>query len=435
MEVYAADWVLPVEGPPIENGAVAVEGGLIAEVGALDELGPADERFDDAVILPGLVNAHSHLEYANYVGFGDGLPFDRWILVHVERKGRIGWDEYVAIARAGAAECLASGITTVGDASFSGAAAIACAELGLRAIVYLEVFGRGAGELESRFVRNRSRIVDHLSERVRLGVSPHAPYSVSLELYAGCLELGLPIATHLAESDAEQEWMRHGTGSWTAFGDFFPPPPGETGIRHLAANGLLSSRMTAAHCVKADAEEVALLAEHDVAVAHCPRSNAVLGCGIAPLRELLDAGLRVGLGTDSPASTPSFDIFEELRTAVYAARAREARPDALSPTEALELATLGSARALGLEAEVGSLTPGKRADLTVLSLAGSTYLPWEEPATAVVFGGSPERVLLTMTEGKTRYRKGGETWPRQRLHSDAASARRLMLGLAARAAS
>jgi 5-methylthioadenosine/S-adenosylhomocysteine deaminase len=108
-----------------------------------------------------------------------------------------------------------------------------------------------------------------------------------------------------------------------------PPPPGETGIRHLASRGVLGPSVVAAHCVTVDAEEIALLAHHDVAVAHCPRSNAILGCGVAPLRALLDAGLRVGLGTDSPASTPSFDMFEELRTAVYGARAREARPDAL----------------------------------------------------------------------------------------------------------
>ena len=432
--VLSADWVLPIDAAPIRDGAVALENGRVAAVGPAAELGEG-ERFEDAAILPGFVNAHSHLEYAVYAGFGDGLPFDRWILVHVERKRRIGWDEFVDIARLGAAECLASGITTVGDASFSGAGAVACAELGLRAIVYLEVFGRGTAELETRFPRNRDRIEDSLSERVRLGVSPHAPYSCSTELYAACLELGLPVATHFAESDAENDWMRHGAGAWEALADWFPPPPGETGIRHLAAHGLLAPRMVGAHCVKADAQEIALLAEHDVAVAHCPRSNAVLGCGIAPLRTLVDAGLRVGLGTDSPASTPSFDMFDELRMTVSAARAREARPDALSASEALELATLGSARALGLEAEIGSLTPGKRADLTVLSLADSPYHPWEDAATAVVFGGSPERVLLTMTDGQTRYRKGGETWPRRKLHSAAASARRRMLGLAAPVAS
>jgi cytosine/adenosine deaminase-related metal-dependent hydrolase len=407
--VYSADWVLPVEGPPIEDGAVALEDARIAAVGPADELG-AGERFPSAAIVPGFVNAHSHLEYAVYAGFGDGLDFGPWILLHTERKARIGWDEMLAIARLGAAQCLASGITTVGDASFSGAAAPACDELGLRAIVYLEVFGRGP-ELDERFSVNRDRVEPVLSERVRLGVSPHAPYTCSPDVYRACVELGLPIATHLAESDAEQDWLRRGGGAWQKFGALLAPPTGKTGIRALAERGLLDQRVIAAHCVKVDDEEIALLAEHDVAVAHCPRSNAILGCGIAPLAELRAAGLRVGLGTDSPASTPSFDMFDELRTAVALARVRAERPDALAAAEALELATLGSARALGLEAEIGSLRPGKRADLTVVSLRDSPYVPWEDPAAAVVFGGSPERVLLTMVDGHERYTKGGTKWP------------------------
>ncbi len=174
-----------------------------------------------------------------------------------------------------------------------------------------------------------------------------------------------------------------------------------------------------------DADEIALLAEHDVAVAHCPRSNAILGCGIAPLRELLDAGIRVGLGTDSPASTPSFDFFEEMRTAVYTARARAGSPEALSANDVLALATLGSASTLGLDEEIGSLVPGKRADLTVVSLAGSPYLPWEDPAVAVVFGGSPDRVLLTVVNGEPRYERGGFDW--LELRRSAAAARACML--------
>jgi 5-methylthioadenosine/S-adenosylhomocysteine deaminase len=407
--VLSADWVLPVSSPPIRHGAVAIEDGRIAAVGTQDDLGRGIE-YPDAVILPGFVNAHSHLEYAVYAGFGDGQPFAPWILIHVERKARIGLEEMEAIARLGAAECLASGITTVGDCSFVGASASACDALGLRAIVYLEVFGTTDEQLETRFEANRERVAGSFSDRVRLGISPHAPYTVSPELYAACLELGLPVATHLSESADEDTWMRRGEGPWKPVADALPPPPGTSGIRLLADRGLLRRGTVAAHCVTVDDEEIALLAEHGVAVAHCPRSNALLGCGIAPVRELLDAGITVGLGTDSPASTPSFDFFEELRAALFFARARERSPEALSATEALELATLGSARALGLSDEVGSLEPGKRADLAVVSLEGSPFLPWEDPAAAVVLGGSPARVAATLVDGEVRYDRGAFDW-------------------------
>lgn len=409
MTVLSADWVVPVEGPPISDGAVAIEAGRIAAVGTTKELGEG-ERFPDAVILPGFVNAHSHLEYAVYGGFGDGLDFPAWIGTHVERKQSIDIAEMEAIARLGALECLRSGITTVGDCSFSGAAATACDELGLRAIVYLEVFGSDESVLEERFEPNRDRVAGAFSESVRLGVSPHAPYTCTLDLYRACADLGLPIATHLAESEAETEFLQTGTGSWQAFAELLVPPPRTTGIRALAGAGLLGPHVLAAHCVQADEEEIELLASNDVAVAHCPRSNALLGCGVAPLAALREAGIRVCIATDSPASTPSFDMFDEMRAAIAAARARERRPDALTCAEALELATLGGARALRLERDTGSIVPGKQADLTVLSLAGSSFLPWEDPVTATVLGGSPERVLATLVSGETRYAKGGKTW-------------------------
>src|SRR5206468_6125733 len=236
-----------------------------------------------------------HLEYAVYAGFGDGLPFARWILVHMERKARISLPEVEAIARLGAAECLQSGVTTIGDSSFTGASAPACEELGLRAIVYLEVFGRDAEELSTRFAANRSRIEGSLSERVRLGISPHAPYTCSPELYATCYELDLPLATHLNESRDELDWLTFGRGPWEPFADALPAPLGTSGIRALAERGLLRPSMVAAHCVEVDSEEIELLARHDVAVVHCPRSNALLGCGIAPLTELRAAGVRIGL--------------------------------------------------------------------------------------------------------------------------------------------
>ena len=423
--VFTADWVFPVEGPPIEAGVVVVEDGRIAAVGTTEDLGEGT-RYDDAVIVPGFVNAHSHLEYAVYAGFGDGLgDFAEWVTLHIQRKARIGWDEYVDVAKLGAAQCLASGVTTVGDCSYSGATAVACAELGLRATVYLEVFGSDPPRALEHFAAIRDRAGDAFSERVRPGVSPHAPYSVSIELYEACAELGLPIATHISESRSEVQYLLTGTGAWGGYKDLLVPAPGKTGTHLLAEHDLLGPNVVAAHCVVLDEDEIGLLASTRTGVAHCPRSNGALGCGVAPLAELRAAGARVGVGTDSPASAPSFDFFEELRSVVLSARARAARPDVLSAAETLELGTLGSARALGLDGKIGSLVPGKRADFAVVSLEGSAYLPWEDPAGAVVFGGSPDRVIATYVDGEARYEKGGMDW--QELTAAAHSARRAML--------
>jgi len=421
--ILSADWVLPVAGPPIRDGAVAIEGGRIEAVGTRDELG-AGVEYAGSAIVPGFVNAHSHLEYAVYAGFGDGLEFAPWIATHIERKARIGVPEMEAIARLGAAECLASGITTVGDCSFSGATATACDELGLRAIVYIEVFSPDGTteQMESRFRAQRERIEGSLSDRVRVGISPHSLYTATLELWREAAALYVPMATHLEESEGEHEWLRSGTGPFAAHEPF-----ARTRLETLAAEGLLSDRLTAAHCVWVDELTIDLLAQHGVAAVHCPRSNAVLGCGIAPLRELLDGGVTVGLGTDSPASAPSFDMFEELRAALFLARARERRPEALTATEALELATIGSARALRLDDEIGSIAAGKRADLAVVSLEGSPFVPWEDPAAAVVLGGSPGRVTATLVDGEIRYERGAFDW--HELRQKGAEARDRLLGM------
>src|SRR3954466_3873759 len=184
--VLSADWVLPVEGAPIENGAVAIDDGRIAAVGSAHDLGSGTHS-PDAGLAPGFRNPPAHLEYAVYGGFGDGLgDFAEWLTLHIQRKARIGWEEYVDIARFGAAQCLASGVTTVGDCSYSGATAVACADLGLRATVYLEVFGADVNAALERFASIRDRAQDAFSDRVRPGVSPHAPYTVSPELYRAC---------------------------------------------------------------------------------------------------------------------------------------------------------------------------------------------------------------------------------------------------------
>ena len=410
MRLLSADWLIPVEGEPIAGGAVAVgDDGRIAAVGTSAELG-AGERFDGCVIAPGFVNCHTHVEYAVYAGFGDGLPFVPWIGLHIRRKSTLALDDMRAIAELGAWECLRSGVTTIGDCSFAGATAEAAAATGLRATVFLEVFGEDASALD-RFHEHAARIEPALSERVRLGISPHAPFTCTIAVYEAAAALGLPMQTHLAESPAERPWLVEGAGDWTPLAELLVPPPGETGVRLLARAGLLGPTLSAAHGVHLDAEEIDLLAAHGVGVAHCPRSNGFLGCGVAPLAEFLEAGLPVGIATDSPAATPSFDLFEELRAAMVGARAREQRPDALTAARALELATLGGARVLGLDAEIGSLAPGKWADLAVISLAGSPLEPVEDPVAAVVLGGSPERVVATLVAGETCYRRGTSAWP------------------------
>ena len=410
MRVVSADWVVPVEGSPIENGAVAIaDDGTIEALGTIEDLGAGDHH-EGCVIIPGFVNAHSHLEYAVYAGFGDGLPFVPWIGLHLQRKDALDFEDMTAIATVGAHESLRSGVTTVGDCSFSGATALAAATSGLRAIVYLEVFGTDDEPLD-RFDEARSRIEHVVSDRVRVGVSPHAPYTCPVELYRACAGLGLPQATHFAESAAERDWLVDGMGDWNPLARFLVPPPGETGIRMLAAEGLLGSSLMAAHCVHADAEEIELLSRHGVGVAHCPRSNGYLGCGVAPLAELREAGVQVSIATDSPASTPSLDIFEEIRAAIVGARARAGDPGSLTAAEALELATLGGARVLGLDDQTGSLVPGKQADLVVISLVDSAFDPVEDPVIAAVLGGSPERVTATLVAGEERYVKGTSRWP------------------------
>ena len=402
----------------MKDAFVAWEDGRIVEVAP----GRGERHYEGAMILPGLVNAHSHLEYAVYAGFGDGRVFGEWLGLHISRKAALGYDEMVAIARRGVADSLAAGITTTADYSFSGASAAAAAELGLRAIVYLEVFGSDPELTAQRFGELKARAPE--SEHVRIGVSPHAPYTCSLDVYRWCLSLGIPVGTHLAESAAEHEWLLLGTGAlWRPTARCWSSRPGSARSRRSRTSSGPSSCAPTA-CTSTPTRSTCSRS------ATCPSrtARARTPCSAAAPRRsptCAPPGIRVGLGTDSPASTPSFDAWEELRTAIYMSRAREQRPDTLEAASALRLATLDAARALGLDDQVGSLVPGKRADIAVLSVAGSPYDPVEDPEVAAVFGGSPAGILETIVDGTTRYRQGETTW--QGVRSTASAARSRML--------
>lgn len=416
LRVLVADWLVPVETEPIEHGGVAIADGAIVAVGTTAELtaaypGLAVERHEGCVLAPGFVNLHTHLEYAGYGGFGDGLAFGPWLDVHIERKSRQIEGDALSLARLGALEAMRGGATTVVDASFSGAAVTAMTELGLRGVVALEVFGGTDDDAVAIADRLDARLEAARPEAgplVELGVSPHAPYTVAPavfeEVVGRARAAGRRVVTHIAESQHELAALVRGEGlladrarrAWVA-------PFGRHPVAELVGRGLLGPETVVAHAVLVEQAEIELLAASGASVAHCPRSNALLGCGIAPLAALQRAGVRVGLGTDGPSSALDLDGFAELRAAILVQRASAGDPSALCSAAALRLATLGGAEALGLQHSIGSLAPGKRADLIAVRLDDTAFWPTDDPVAALALAASGDRVKFTMVDGFVRY--------------------------------
>ncbi|MDX6620560.1 MAG: aminodeoxyfutalosine deaminase [Gaiellales bacterium] len=408
--LFAADWVVPVSSPPLAGGAVLVEGDRIAAVGPAAELAaahPGAERVElpGCVLAPGFVNLHSHIEYAAYSGLGDGLAFGSWLAAHKERTRRLDRDGLIAMARLGAAETLRSGVTTLVDASYAGAAVAACTAAGLRAIVAIEAFGGDGADavaVADELDRRLAALAADAGPRVELGVSPHAPFTVGLPLFTEMVSRAraraMRVVTHLGESRHELDAMVRGTGPLAHSVGAFGRHP----ILELAERGLLGPETVVAHAVHVDDEDIAALAASGAAVAHCPRSNAILGCGVAPVARLRAAGVRVGLGTDSPSSALSLDLFDELRAALFLARASAGDPEALSTAAALQMATLDGARALGL-ADRGALEAGMLADLVAVRLDRTPFWPSSDPVSALVLGGSPGLVTMVAIGGDVLY--------------------------------
>lgn len=418
--VLRARWALLIDSPPIEDAAI-----LIGANGRIEWIGPSTEPrwpsaehrvldLGDTILLPGLVNAHTHLELTGFPESADpGADFASWIRDIRTRKEERPREEYREAARAGLRECWAGGVTTVADTGDSGAVLEALAELGGSGIVYQEVFGPHPGQLEESFEGLRRRVGwagGRAGPRVRVGVSPHAPYTVSGPLFARVAEWarreGLPLAVHVAESRAELDFVTRGAGpfaqAWNARGipllnhpshqppirPSAPPPP-LSPLKWLHSLGALTPATLCIHTVQVTSEDVAILRESGAAVAHCPISNQRHGHGQAPLAELLRAGIRVGVGTDSAASVGALDLFREMRAARELA--------GLSDEETLRLATIHAARALGLETEIGTLTPGKWGD--VIAVRPPAVLPSDRLATQVV-AASRSDVILTMVGGR-----------------------------------
>ncbi len=414
---YHARWVIPVASEPLPDGTVTVADRNIVYVGPHDQR-PAGSDIDlgDAVLLPGLVNTHTHLELTAMRGLLRGMPFVPWIRALTEARAAVLTETTMLdAARWGIVEGLLAGITTYADTSASGVVLRALNEMHVRGVMYQEVFGPSPTQRDAALADLRVR-VDALREwetpLARLGVSPHAPYTVHedllIDVTAYAMGAGLPVAMHLAESEAEIRFLREGEGPF-ADGLRARGVPvvrrSHSPVHLLVELGVVLARPLLIHCVQVDATDIAFIAENACPVAHCPTSNAMLGHGIAPLREMLDAGVTVGLGSDSLASNDRLDMLAEGRVAMLLQGARLKRPDALTGAEAVSLATIGGARALGLDSRIGTLEPGKEADLAAFSLAGARPSASDGAWDAALAATEAPPVLVTVA-GRELVRNG-----------------------------
>ncbi len=382
-----AEWVAPMDGPMIQGGAIAFDEGRIIAVGQAHSIRAShpDSVIVDAgnaIILPGLVNAHTHLELSDCdCGPAPGGEFADW-LVGMLRRTRISADEMarkVALATPrGIEQCLKFGVSCVGDISRQcGLTRQILRTCPLRAVSFGEV---QAMAQRRHLLEERLAIAadDSLTtDRLRIGLSPHAPYSVEPEGYRRCLQVAhqqhLSLATHLAESLAETPFLAEHRGplrdlwdAWLTWDNDVPTFAGGP-IRYARELGLLDGASLLAHVNYCDDDEMAILAAGHASVVFCPRTHAYFGHPPHRWREMLARGINVAIGTDSCASSPDLNLVDDLRLLHRMA------PQV--PTGQLwEMATIRAARAIGMEAAIGTLTPGKAADMVIFPASGTNSL-------------------------------------------------------------
>lgn len=381
-----ARWVAPIDQPPICNGAVVFGGGVVRAVGTAAAMrrawpGARQLALDDSAILPGLVNAHVHLELSALSPGERPARFVDWLKRLVPQTPAPP-EAIRAFAengvRAGVAQCLRFGVTTVGDISRQCAVTRPMLSGGPLCVVSfgeVQAMARRRGFLDERL----AAAADSSGESgfLRAGISPHAPYSVEAAGYRRCLEIArqraLPLATHLAETRDEAEFLADHYGPfrelWEYLGDWDDAVPTFAGgpIRYAHALGLLDYPCVLAHVNYCDDDELAILAAGRASVVYCPRTHAWFDHPPHRWREMLSAGINVAIGTDSCASSPDLNLVDDLRLLhrIY---------PQVPADELWESATLRGARALGLENIVGSITPGKSADLIALGAVGNNPL-------------------------------------------------------------
>lgn len=385
--VFVAEWVLPVVTPPVRGGWVAVRGGRVVALGALHDLdsaltsvatpdGVRPVRVDlgRVAVLPGLVNAHTHLELSWMRGrVGPDTSMPQWAGRLMSLRAQAGGDDPAAIAPA-IAEMYASGTAVVGDVGNTLAARAPLGRGPLAGVSFREVIGFRPDDP----VGLAERALEELAASdppagVRLSVAAHAPYSVHPEIFARFGQArrdgrARPVAVHLGESAEEVEFLQTGGGAWRAVLEQVGAwngawrPPGGSPVDYLARLGFLGPGCLAVHGVQLDLAELRRLAALEVTLVTCPRSNQWTGAGLPPVSWFYESGVRVAVGTDSAASADDLNMFAEL------AELHRLAPE-VPPARLLQSATLDGAEALGLAADYGAIAPGRRAALIAVDLS------------------------------------------------------------------
>ncbi len=397
------EWIIPIEpaGVTLTGHALAVNNGKIL---ALLPVGEAFQRFQPRqtlnlpgqVLLPGLVNLHTHAAMSLLRGYADDLPLMRWLSERVwPAEAKHAGAEFV---RAGTllacAEMLRGGITTFNDMYFyPDAAAAAARQAGIRAVLGVVViefptaYAADAGDYLARGLAARDAFAD--DPLASFCLAPHAPYTVADKTFTQiatlAAQLEIPVHVHLHETrhEIEESIKQHGMRP----------------IERLRRLGMLGPQLIAVHAVHLEAEEIDLLAHEGCHLAHCPTSNLKLGSGIAPMAAIQAHGVNFGLGTDGAASNNRLDLFQEMRHAALLGKGKSENAEVLDAHAILQAATLGGARALGLDERIGSLRPGKAADLCAVRLDEWQVQPCYDPASHLVYVAGREQVTHTWVAG------------------------------------
>lgn len=422
--LYRARWLLCSAQQLIDGGAILAERGRILEVGSFHLLrksapDAALVDYGEAVLLPTFINAHTHLELSHYPKWAAPLGYESepesfvdWILRLIQVKRRIEPERMGEVMRAsivsGIEQCLAAGTAAVGDILSWYPGRSIHADSPLRGRIFLESLGQDPQLCAHNYRRLDQSLQQGVAGMFPLGISPHSPYTISAaymeQLFARCREQGLAGCIHISESPAEVEFLDSGCGALVeqlypavAWQEYRPPARRQRPIAYLAARGGLTDQQLLVHGVQLDPAEIAQIAAAGTSLVLCPRSNARLQVGTAPVAQLKGAGVALALGTDSLASNDSLSLWDEL------ACAAELYADAFSPVELFGLATRGGAQALGLQDELGALEPGMRCSFQLVgSPAGmGRSITAPQLIEGLIAGGIGARVDSLVLDGQS----------------------------------